>query len=297
MRWDDLRIFLAIERTGTLRGAARVLGVNHATVSRRLEALEAALGASLFIRRREGLVLSQAGEDLRAAGTRVEEEMLAIERRLAGKDMAPSGVVRLSLPPALLRSFLVDELAAFAAAHPAIELDIDASHSFSDLARREADVSIRLAKDVTEDLVGRRVATYRKAVYIARGKSEASGVTDWSAPTGRSWIGWGKDKPSVGWLGETPFPELPVRHAVFSNLLQIEFAKRGMGLALLPCFLGDTEPGLVRVPGTSTLPGMSIWILFHGDFQKTARIRAFVDFIVPAIQKHRPLLYGDCPSS
>lgn len=112
-------------------------------------------------------------------------------------------------------------------------------------------------------------------------------------PTRHFWIGWGTDFPYRGFPAATPFPERPVRHAIFSNALQMGTAKAGLGLTLLPCFLGDPDPGLVRVPGTGLLPGKSLWLLFHGDLRRTARIRALVDFLVPAIKSHRRLIEGD----
>lgn len=290
--WDDLRVFLAVHRAGTLRGAARALGVNHATVTRRLAQLEGALGSDLFERRPEGLVPSQAGEDLVAAAERVEGELLAVQRRIGGRDDSPRGVVRLSVPPAMLRSFLAHELVAFARANPGIELDVDASHSYSDLARREADVAVRMADEVTEDVVALRVIRYRKAVYASPahlGAAADGGALD---PALHTWIGWGEDLPYPAWTRDTPFPELPVRHRLFSNILQLEAAREGLGLALLPCFLGDPEPGVMRVPGTATLDGKSIWLLYHRDLSKTARLRSLIDFLAPAIQRHRALIEG-----
>lgn len=295
--WDDLRIFLALHRAGTLRGAARALGVNHATVTRRLADLETALGARVFDRRPEGLSLSQAGEDLLGSAERVEGELTAARRRLDGRDDRPRGVVRLSIPPAMLRSFLARELTAFARSHPAIELQVDASHGYSDLARREADVAIRMADTVAEDLVGLRVIDYRKAVYAAPAYLDTADGGRRFDPAVHSWIGWGEGLPSASWTRDTPFPDLPVRHRLFSNLLQVEAAKEGLGLTLLPCFLGDEEPGLRRVPGTATLPGKSLWLLFHRDLQQTARIRTLIDWIAPAIQRHRALIDGKLPRS
>ena len=294
--WDDLRVFLAVHRAGTLRGAARALGVNHATVTRRLALLEDGLDTRLFDRRPDGLVASQAGEDLLGAAERVENELTAVQRRVGGRDHSLHGLVRISVPPAMLRSFLARELVAFAKAHPGIELEVDAAHSYSDLARREADVAIRMADEVTEDVVGLRVIRYRKAVYASPGYLATAGDGRAFDPAVHSWIGWGEDQPYPSWTRDTPFPDLPVRHRLFSNILQLEAAREGLGLTLLPCFLGEAEPGVVRVPGTATLDGKSIWLLHHRDLGRTARVRTLIDHLAPAIRRHRRLIEGAPPS-
>lgn len=289
--WDGLKVVVAIHRAGSLRGAARAMGVNHATVNRRLAQLEESLGARLFDRRPEGYVLTQAGEDILTVAEKMEADLLAVERRVGGRDDAPYGTVRLNIPPAMLNSFLPGILADFAHSHPEIELDVDASHSFTDLARRQADVTLRMDSQVSEDVVARKVIDYVKAVYAAPDVAAEIGRT--GADPGRHfWIGWGKDFPYRGFPASTPFPDLPVRHAIFSNALQMGTAKAGLGLSLLPCFLGDPDPGLARVPGTDLQPGKSLWLLFHGDLRRTARIRALVDFLVPAIKARRELLQG-----
>ena len=278
--WDGLRVFLAVARAGSLRGAARALGVNHATVTRRLTALEVALGTQLFDRTPDGLSASQAGEDLLSSAERIEEEMFRADRLISGRDAAPSGLVRLSMPYALMRGFLAPEIAAFSRQFPGIELEIELTDSFSDLARREADVSIRMAFEVTDDVVGRRLARYSKAIYAA---------TDEELPA--AWIGWsGETDPA--WIRNTPFPDLPLRHRLPTHALQIEAAKAGLGLTMLPCFLADPEPGLVRAPGADPIPDRSIWLLLHNDLRNSARVRAFVDFMVPAIRSHRRQLEG-----
>lgn len=288
--WNDLCTFLAVARSKSLRGAARTLKVNHATVARRIGSLEGALEARLFDRKPEGFFLSQAGEILMASAEKMEEEILSVERKIAGRDTKPTGTVRVSVPPAMLRSFMATELVEFTRQYPDIEIDVEASHSYSDIARGEADVSIRMAKEVTDDLLGRRVIQYSKAIYASREFLRDFNPVDLSR---HFWIGWGEDLPYPNWTKDTPFPELAVRHSIFSNILQIEAAKEGLGLSLLPCFLGDSEEGLQRVPGTEVYPSNSIWILLHRDLQKTARIRAFVDFMVTAIKKYRPLIEGN----
>lgn len=289
--WDGLKIVVAIHRAGSLRGAARAMGVNHATVNRRLTQFETALGARVFDRRPDGYVLTQAGEEILAVAEKMAAELMAVERRVGGRDDQPYGTVRLNVPPAMLQSFLPEVLANFAQAHPDIELDVDASHNFTDLARREADVTLRMDSQVSDDVVARKVIDYAKAVYAAPGVAADIGRTG-TDPARHFWIGWGADMPYRGFPAGTPFPDLPVRHAIFSNILQAGVARTGLGLTLLPCFLGDAVPELERVPGTDVLPGKSLWLLYHGDLRRTARIRALVDFLVPAIKARRKLIEG-----
>lgn len=289
INWNDLNTFLAVARSRSLRGAARSIKVNHATVKRRLHMLETSLGTRLFDRTPDGFLLSQAGETLMITAENMEKEMISAHRKISGHDAKPAGTVRLNIPPAMLHSFLANEIASFIKANPEIEIDVKASHSYSDLARGEADVAIRMADNVTDDLVGLRVIQYSKAVYASKNYLKNFKSAD---PEQHTWIGWADDKPYSNWVKDTPFPVLPVRHKVFSNTLQVELAKEGLGFSLLPCFLGDTEPDLLRVPGTTAMPSNSIWILFHRDLQRTARIRAFVDYMVDAIRRNRPLLDG-----
>lgn len=293
INWNDLNTFIAIAREKSLRGAARSLNVNHATIKRRLSMLEQALETRLFDRKPEGYFLSQAGEQLFISAVRMEEEMISAQRKITGNDNRPFGIVRVSVPPAMLRSFLSVEIANFSNKYPDIEIDIKATHLFSDIIRSETDVAIRMANEVNDDVVGRRVIQYAKAVYASKQYLENF---DASEPEKHAWIGWGDDKPYRDWVKDMPFPDIPVRHKIFSNAMQIELARQGMGLVFVPCFLGDVEPDLMRVPETEAIPSDSIWVLLHRDLQKTAKVRAFVDYICDAIKKHRKLIEGQNPN-
>lgn len=291
--WDDLRVFLALARSRSLRGAARALGLNHATVARRLRGLEAALDARLFERAAEGLAPTPAGEALLEPAERVEEQLVAAQRRIAGRDAALSGRLRLSLPYALMHAFLAEDLAEFARLHPQIELEVELTDAFSDLARGEADVSIRMAYEVAGEVVRRRLLRYAKGAYAAPALLE--GFDPGVAAPAHCWLGWSSGDDYASWPRDTDFPQLPVRHRLASHVLQIEAAKAGLGLTLLPCFLGDREPGLRRVPGTTPVLDRSLWLLLHEDLRHTARVRAFLDFVAPAILARRALLEGDAP--
>lgn len=292
INWNDLIAFLAIAREKSLRGAARSLSVNHATIKRRLSMLEQSLETRLFDRSPEGHILSPAGEQLFISATRMEEEIISTQRKITGNDNRPFGCIKISVPPAMIGSFLSKELANFSRKYPDIEIDVKATHLFSDIRRGETDIAIRMANEVSDDVVGRRVIQYAKAIYASKNY-----LKDFDAgePEKYTWIGWGNDKPYHDWVVDTPFPDIPVKHKIFSNAMQIELARHGMGLALLPCFLGDIELDLERVPNTNTILTNSIWVLLHKDLQKTAKVRVFVDFICDAIKKNRRLLMGNLP--
>ena len=290
--WNDLRIFLGVFRSGSLRGAARVLHLNHATVSRRLKALEAGFGSRLFDRTPDGFAPTQAGDDLFEYAERVEDELFQAQQQIAERDTELGGEVKVSLPYAILRGFLAPDLREFSELYPGIDLNLELTDRFSDIVRLEADVSIRMAHSVTDDVVGRRLIQYAKCIYAAPDLAgELSSNSDPSIQ-GQSWIGWHAGDGENAWLRNTAYPNLPARHNLPNHALQLEMARAGLGLAMLPCFLGDRDRDLVRVPGAVAIADRSIWLLLRSDLRKTARVRAFVDFIAAAILSHRNLLEG-----
>src|SRR5262249_48869328 len=152
------RLVLAIGRAGTLVGAARALALNHSTLFRRLGALEAQIGVRLFERFRDGYTPTAAGEEMIALAERMDVDMTAIARRLAGQDLRPTGLVRVTTTDTMVH-MLMPMLASFRSAHPEITIELAASNAIFNLSRRDADVAIRPAIDPPDLLVGRRVAT------------------------------------------------------------------------------------------------------------------------------------------
>lgn len=284
--WDDLRFFLAVARAGTLRGGAETLKANHATVSRRLTALEEGIEARLFDRTKTGLQLTQLGEDLLPYARKVEEEVSAASRLVAGRDARPSGPIKLSLPPVLTLSSVMEDLADFSEAHEDIDIHLDISNDRADLARREADITLRVAFEVTDDVVGRRLVQYGKGVYCS--PDYAARMED-NGGRGLTWIGWNEpeEHSTADWVATSPYPNARLRHRMNEGVPQLSLAAAGMGLAMIPCFLGDRYPGLVRAPYHEPVLDRSIWLLFHGDLRRTARIRLFIDFLVARILSRR----------
>lgn len=282
--WDDLKYFLAIARTGTLRGAAESINANHATVSRRLSSLEEGIDARLFDRAQSGLVLTQLGEELLPHALRVEEEILAASRTIIGRDAEPSGPIYFSMPPFLALSFVTDDLTEFSNTYHDIDLHIDVTNTILDLSRREADVTLRIAKDVLDDVVGRRLTGYAKTTYCSR--EYASKISD-NQGEGLIWIGWNEPegKTTAQWVKDSAYPLAKLRHRVFEGVPQTTLAASGMGLTVLPCFIGDSHPELVRAPFSEPyMDTRSIWLLLHRDLRNTARVRLLVDFLAQKIR-------------
>ena len=291
MEWNDLRIVLAVSREGTLSGAARRLGVTHSTVFRRLGAIEEQMGARLFERFRDGYVPTPAGETAAAAAARLEDEVLTLERRLSGQDLKPSGIVRITTTDTL-GTILIRNLPAMRAVHPEIQFEIAISNAMANLTRREADIAIRPTPEPPEILVGRRIADIAHSIYGSPAYLSQHEDKDLSA---HDWIALDDALAStvIGrWIHENlRASHITCRVDALPTLRDAALA--GLGLALLPCYLGDPASGLRRLtPKTLAEPRSALWLLTHDDLRRTGRIRATLDFLTKAFASERALLEG-----
>ena len=277
--WAELPYFLSAARAGSLRAAAQAIGSTHATVDRQIRALETSYGARLFDRTPGGLHLTRAGEVLFAIAKEAEAAMIAARRRVEGLDREDQGVVRVTVPPSLAYDVLAPVFARFAAAHPGIELDIVVTNRFQDLGRAEADVSVRIAHGVEDDVIGRRVLTYKSGIYANRDYLTAHWPPSGPGGEGLTWIGWGDGDAVPDWVRQSPFPRARVAHAVREGVMQLSLIAAGAGIGYLPCYVESAFAELTRVPGTTIRPDRSIWLLLHSDLRETARVRRLVDFL------------------
>ncbi|MCL4676300.1 MAG: LysR family transcriptional regulator, partial [Pararhodobacter sp.] len=182
--WDDLRLFLAVARAGSLSGAARSLGVTHSTVFRRIGAFEARLRVRLFDRLPGGYALTQAGEEMRDSVIRIEEEITALALKVTGQDQRPTGTIRITTTDLLAVGVLPRHVAAFRAEWPEIEIEVIVADTVLDLTRREADVALRIGNPGQETLIGRRVGRLAFAAYGAADRPPGD-------PAEGDWIGYG----------------------------------------------------------------------------------------------------------
>jgi DNA-binding transcriptional LysR family regulator len=291
MQWDDLRYILAVASRGSLSGAARSLGVHHATVLRRVDSFEKKLGLRLFERLPTGYVLTAGGEELIAAARHIDETVTALERKLAGQDLRLSGVVRVTTTDTLMGSILPDILAEFHEINPGIQVEIAVANLMFNLTKRDADVAIRPAKDPPGTLIGRRVAKIAFAIYASPrylAKHKASKLAD------HQWIGLDDSLAgtSVAQWMRSKLAQREMTLRADSLLALRQAAQAGLGLAALPCYLGDTASDLICVHRPIPEMETALWILTHEDLRHTARIRAFTEFAANALSRRRPLLEG-----
>lgn len=288
---DDLRLVHAISAAGSLTGAARRLGVDHSTAFRRLGSVEQRLGVRLFQRARDGYTPTTAGEAAVAAAGRVLDDLGELERRLSGESLRPSGTVRVTTTDTLL-DFLAPVFAGLRTAHPEITVEIVAANTFFTLTRRDADVAMRPAATVPENLVGRRVAGLATAVYAAPGYLSSHPYD--GNPGDHDWIGFDdslRHLAAAKWMQSHVPADRVVCRA--SSLLALRAAARsGMGVAPLPCYLADPDPGLHRARAPVADMESALWLLTHPDLRRVARIRAVLDFTAHYLAGKRPLLEG-----
>lgn len=296
MDWDNLRFFLAVARKGSIRSASAALAVNHTTVSRRISVFEKKIGVRLFDRLPTGYVLTPTGEEMLASAERVEEEVIRLDRQVIGRDAQLSGVLRVTMPGPLASHLLMPDFAAFGRAYPGIRLELIISCEAVNLKKREADVAIRITESPPDYLVGRHAGSYKKAIYASHEYCDEHDVE--RGVENLTWIGWEDSELYPQWVKDSLFPTVPVHHQAGDPYAQLEAAKAGMGLIMLPCFMGDPVPELRRIAlvNHSSCCAGDIWILTHQDLRATARVHVFIDFMTQAFARHREALAGDQPT-
>lgn len=290
MNWDDLRLFLAVARTGSISGAAKQLNVQHSTVSRRMRQFEEKLGTRLIERKQGGYELTPAGESVRDAASHIEREVLAVDGALQGADTDLTGPLKVTAINNMASSVLMPMLARFSESHPQIQLHVIVSNLDASLAQREADVAIRLTNSPTDTLIGKRLVTVASTVYGSRTYleklREQGGEPRW---IGVECCGFHKT-----WTRQSCDEQ---RHHFISDdtLLTLSAIREGLGVSILPCFMGDTDPLLERYCDPDPAFNLGLWILLHPDLKGTARVLAFRDFMSNAIHDQKALFEGNWP--
>ncbi|HDR9357637.1 LysR family transcriptional regulator [Burkholderia vietnamiensis] len=281
MEWSDVRIFLAIARTGTLGAAARALALSHPTIGRRLRALEASMGQVLFQRTADGFVLTEEGVAILPLAEQMEESALTMERRLTGEQQKLEGTLKISSSDWFGAYVLPPVIAEYSHDYPLVEIDVLTGTRLFNLAQREADVAFRIVPFTGQDIVQRRLTRMRYGVYVAaahadpvEGDGAGHRLIAMDTSTGSF--------PDIDWL-KARFPNAGVVLQSNNRNVQAQMCGRGLGIAVLPRPVGDQLATIRRLELRDEPPQRDIWMGYHRDLRRLHRLRAFVDLAVKHI--------------
>ena len=294
LSWDDFRLIKAVADTRSLGGAAELLGLNHSTVFRRLNGLEQQMGTRLFERSRTGYGTTAAGEEMVLLAAKMSEQITDFERRVAGRDIKPSGELRVTTTDSFFSHLISPVCASFSNAFPDIRVDMVTDSRQLNLSRRDADVAVRASQAPPETLVGRRIAVVAWAGFAKR---TVPGAKSKRPAKEAGWLALAEplaDIMPARWTYQMVAPERIIMrvNAVGAMIAAIS---AGIGCGMLPCFAGDTMPGLVRVTEPLVEQASSLWLLTHPDLRHAARVRAFLDFAGKELAKKKKLIEGGEP--
>jgi DNA-binding transcriptional LysR family regulator len=281
MDWDDLRYVLAVADRGSLSGAARQLGVNHATVLRRVNAFEENMGLSVFDRTARGYRIAPRRRRVLDAMRDVEEAALGVERAITAARSPLAGVVRVTSTDTLCLGVLPGIIAGLQHEAEGLEIELSSQNQHADLARLDADIAVRPSAKLPSELTGVVAAKLGLSVY--------------AAPDGDDgWLGLSGSLAQAT-LGERIAEitgDAPIGSRSDSFPVLREMAAAGQGRAILPCILGDPDPRLVRIDGLIPDSAVDVWVASHVDLAEVPRIRAVRDLIIAGLEREAPRLLG-----
>ena len=284
MDWDNARIFLGIYKAGTLRGAAALLGIDQATVGRRLSAMEATLNARLFLRTPSGYVPTPAGDAAARSAQQMEEAALQLEREMSGIDNRLSGTVRLATTDTMAHAFVIGALRTLHDQHPDIHIALHINTQLSSLTRREADLAVRTIRPTSPDLISRHLGKrsaglYASSDYLARRGEPAQG----SAFAGHDIVRFHASvmtRQQEKLCGE-PITGARIALEVNTGMALQDAVRAGIGIGELPVHMAATQPDLRRIWPEREYR-YDAYLVMHADLARSARVRAVAEAIVDA---------------
>jgi DNA-binding transcriptional LysR family regulator len=278
--WNDLRHFVVLAREGTLSAAARTLGVDHATVARRVAALEKATALKLVDRRARNYALTEDGRRIAVAASAMEEAAFSVERATQAAESRICGEVAISAPPSLANALVAPRLVDLKREHPGIFIKLIGERRSASLSRREADLALRLSRPTEGGLFARKIghfgfSLYGAASYLRETPSHAFRFIAYDESM--------KDAPQQQWLeAVADGREIVMRCNDLEN--QATAARAGLGLAALPHFLGDGDPRLERHEAGRKEIGRDVWLLVHRDLRRVPAVRVVMAFLVDCLK-------------
>lgn len=284
--WNDIRYFLAVAAEGGLTPAAQILGVTPATVSRRIDAFEHAVGSVLFLRRQTGYVLTDEGERLLESARPVEQAMLGFARQTdAGASGRWVGTVRVATSEAVAVNWLAPRLSDFVRQHPGLRVELLTGYNLANLSRRDADIGLRMTAPSREeegDYIAHHAGAMAFAAYVAADTDIGEG--GWRALPHLNWSEPLAQVPMARWTASTFAGSRAVLLTNSMNVMAMA-ARSGVGLAVLPVSIGDDDPRLKRVEPDQIVCARDLWVVYHRDLRDSERVVAMRDFLLAAVRR------------
>jgi len=290
LTWDDFRYILTVAKSGSLLQAANVLKVSHPTVFRRIRSVEARLGVRLFDKSRTGYVVTEAASKILRLAEKIDADIDAVMLGLSGLDERPSGNVRVASTDTLMEWVIPSMLLQFRHSLPSITCEISSANSVTNLSKQEADIALRPGGEPPDHLVGKRICAIESTIYRPSTWNSVTMDTLGEHP----WVCLDDSLSHLAsqrWLQEQGLAA-GAGLKTNSQLNLANAAKLGLGLAILPCYLGERIPTLTRVCAPIKLFRSDLWLLYHPDLRKVKRIKAFIDHAHPYLLTLQDLFEG-----
>jgi DNA-binding transcriptional LysR family regulator len=288
LNWDDIHYFVVVGRAGNLARAARILDVNHSTVFRRIAGLESSLGVLLFDRKSDGYELTEAGKIIMEVASQVDADISALDLRLTGQDYQLSDAIRITTTDSLIANFLPPHLLSFRQKYPGIKIELISGNAFLNLSKREADIALRLCRNPPQELVGEKIAVLGWALYASHNYLTEHGAPDSPEDLVNHFIVSGDESmpqiTATSWLRSyTPEEAVVLRSNSTMNIFSA--IKAGIGMGMLPCHIGESEPTLEAVFPPGAALTSDLWILTHSALRKTAAVSAFMEHMINSVSE------------
>jgi DNA-binding transcriptional LysR family regulator len=290
--WDDIRFFLALCREGSASAAAKALGVNHSTVTRRISSLEEKHGVQLFKRQRDGFEMTEAAYAVYEQALDIEQQSQQMSRTLLGQNTELAGPINLTMPHDIFEYCLADDLAEFCRLHPSIELNLMVTKGLKNLASLEADIAVRLTASPPEYLIGQSAVGLQHAVYAHQ---------NWDADQRTGLVVWSSETEIPDWaiaaLGDR-IADVYIALRVDDLTSMYAAVKAGFGIARMPCYMPDSiakggdGSQVKRLDIQLDRSSWSVWVLNHVDLRKTVRVQKCRQFLMQALERKRDVFEG-----
>lgn len=288
LKWDDFRIILAIGKTSSLSGAAKVTMLSHATIFRRLADVEDRLGVKIFWRNRDGYSPTEIGKDILSTASKMDEEITRCQRKISGQDISLEGLIKITTTDTLLHGLLGKHINSFKLSHPKVKIEIVIANDIIDLSQRNADIAIRPVNISSKNIIGQKIGAIEQAIYTHVDNVEITDKEDdlYNLISSDSEMGYINHEK---WFAQhnSASNNFISTNSILGNYSLI---RSGHGYAILPCYLGDSDNMLKKASRNITELKYNLWIFTHADLRNNNKVKYFIEHMATNLKNNLSLL-------